>query len=41
MYWAKCLTEIRKTVKGAERPVNMDDNELEWDENEGWKLPAE
>jgi hypothetical protein len=39
MYWAKCLTEIRNTVKDAKWDVSMDDTELEWDVKDGWKLP--
>jgi hypothetical protein len=40
MLWAKCLTEIRNIVKDAEWSVQMDDDELMWDEINGWHLPG-
>ncbi|MDR1180173.1 MAG: hypothetical protein LBK44_06675 [Spirochaetales bacterium] len=41
IYWAKCLTEIRKIVKDAQWNVSMDEFELEWDEEKGWDLPIQ
>ena len=35
-YWAKCLTEIKKIVKGAKWTVHIDDMELTWDDEKGW-----
>jgi hypothetical protein len=40
IFWAKCLTEIRNIVKDAEWAVQMDDDELIWDEEKGWYLPG-
>jgi hypothetical protein len=38
IFWAKCLTEIRNIVKDAEWSVQMDEDELIWDEEKGWHL---
>jgi hypothetical protein len=40
IFWAKCLTEIRNNVKNAEWSVQMDEDELIWDEINGWHLPG-
>ena len=36
-YWAKCLTEIKKIAKDAKWTVQMDDMELTWDDEKGWR----
>ena len=41
IFWAECLTEIRKVVKNTTWCVQLDDTELKWDEKEGWQLPIE
>jgi hypothetical protein len=38
IFWAKCLTEIRNILKTAEWSVQMDEDELTWDEGKGWHL---
>jgi hypothetical protein len=40
IFWAKCLTEIRKILKDAKWSVQMDEDELIWDEEKGWYLPG-
>jgi hypothetical protein len=40
IFWAKCLTEIRKIINDSEWTVQMDDDELIWDEEKGWYLPG-
>ena len=38
-YWVKCLDEITKALPGAAWEVNLDDMEMIWDEEEGWRFP--
>lgn len=39
MYWAGCLTEIRKKVlPKAEWEVTFEDSEFDWDDVQGWFL---
>ena len=35
-YWARCLSEIKENVDGADWTVQMDDDDLIWDNNKGW-----
>jgi hypothetical protein len=42
LFFIKCLNKIRKIVKNAKWSVNINEiYELEWDEEDGWKLPKE
>ncbi|MFH8518268.1 hypothetical protein ACH4CE_24905 [Streptomyces gelaticus] len=34
------VTELRRTVGGAEWHVHVDDSDVPWDENEGYALPG-
>ena len=40
-YWVKCLNEITKALPGAVWEVNLDDMEMIWDYNEGWRFPTD
>ena len=41
LYWLRCLTEITRALPGCDWDVRLDDVNLIWETEGGWRLPTD
>lgn len=41
LYWIKCITELTRVLSDCEWSVHLDDVDLIWETEKGWRLPTD